>query len=97
MHGNIILSKNVIYHHHQKKKVGGAIKPTNDTIRKMTSQINNPSTGILGLGSQSDVLTKSSFKPSGSNIIYGGGSLTSQLSKINFNTNKKYRNLRLRL
>jgi hypothetical protein len=93
----IILVKNGIYVHHQKKKVGGTIKPTNDTIRKMTRQINNASTGLVGLGSQSDILSKSAFKPSGSNIIYGGGSLISQLSKINFNTNKKDKNVRLRL
>jgi len=97
MHGNIILTKNGIYVHHKKNKVGGGIKPTNDTIRKMTSQINNPSTGLVGLGSQSDVLSKSAFKPVGTNIIYGGGSISSQLSKINFNTNKKDRNVRLRL
>jgi hypothetical protein len=96
MHGNIILAKNGIYVHHKKQKVGGAIKPNNDTIRKMTSQINNPSTGIAGLGSQSDVLSRSAFKPVGTNIIYGG-SISSQLSKINFNTNKKDRNVRLRL
>ena len=96
MHGNIILTKNGIYHH-RKKKVGGSIKTNNETIRRMTSQINNPSTGLVGLGSQTDFLSRSSFKPSGSNIIYGGGSLTSQLSKINFNTNKKDRNVRLRL
>jgi hypothetical protein len=97
MHGNIILAKNGIYVHHKKKKVGGGIKPTNDTIRRISSQVNNPSTGLVGLGSQSDVLTKSAFKPSGSNIIYGGGSISSQLSKINFNTNKKDRNVKLRL
>ena len=96
MHGNIILTKNGIYVHHKKQKVGGAIKPNNDTIRKMTSQVNNPSTGIAGLGSQSDVLSRSAFKPVGTNIIYGG-SISSQLSKINFNTNKKDRNVRLRL
>ena len=97
MHGNIILAKNGIYVHHKKQKVGGAIKPNNETIRRVTSQVNNPSTGLVGLGSQSDVLSKSAFKPSGSNIVYGGGSISSQLSKINFNTNKKDKNVRLRL
>jgi hypothetical protein len=97
MHGNIILTKNGIYVHHKKQKVGGAIKPNNDTIRKMTSQINNPSTGLVGLGSQSDVLSRSAFKPLGTNITYGGGSISSQLSKINFNTNKKDKNVKLRL
>jgi len=96
MHGNIILAKNGIYHH-QKKKVGGGIKPTNDTIRRISSQVNNPSTGLVGLGSQSDVLSKSAFKPLGTNIVYGGGNISSQLSKINFNTNKKDRNVKLRL
>jgi hypothetical protein len=97
MHGNIILVKNGIYLHNRKNKVGGAIKPNNETIRRMTSQINNPSTGLVGLGSQSDVLSRSAFKSSGTNISYGGGILTSQLSKINFNTNKKDRNVKLRL
>jgi hypothetical protein len=50
----------------------------------MTSQINNPSTGIAGLGSQSDILAKSAFKPSQTSIIFGGN-LSSQMSKVNFN------------
>ena len=63
----------------------------------MTSQVNNPSTGISGLGSQTDVLSRSAFKPSGTSIVFGGN-LTSQMSKLNFNTNKsKDRNVRLRL
>jgi hypothetical protein len=95
MHGNIILTRNGIYLHHRNKKVGDSIKP-NETIRRMTSQINNPSTGIVGLNSQSSVLAKSAFSP-GTSIMYGG-SLTSHLSKLNFNTNKKAdRNVRLRL
>ena len=65
---------------------------SNDTIRKMTSQINNASTGIMGLGTQTSVLAKSAFKPSGTSIIFGGGNLTSQMSKLNFNTDKKDRN-----
>ena len=97
-HGNIVLTHGDIYSHgNSKKKIGGAIKPFNDTIRRMTSQVNNPSTGIAGLGTQSDILARSAFKPSGTNIMYGGGILTSQLSKINFNTNKRDRNVRLRL
>ena len=96
MHGNIILTKNGIYVHHKKQKVGGAIKPNNDTIRRISSQVNNPSTGLVNLGSQSDILSKSAFKPLGTNITYGG-SISSQLSKINFNTNKKDRNVKLRL
>jgi hypothetical protein len=97
-HG-IVLSRNGIYHHrNQKNKVGGRINQSNDTIRKMSSQINNPSTGIAGLGSQSDVLSRSAFKPSGTSIIFGGGNLTSQMAKLNFNTNKsKDRNVRLRI
>ena len=94
MHGNIILTNNGIYLHHRKKKVGGSIKP-NETIRKMTSQVNNASTGIAGLGTQ-NVLSKSAIKPLGTNVMYGG-SLTSQLGKLNFNTDKKDRNVRLRL
>ena len=95
-HG-IVLSKNGIYHHRNQNKVGGSINQSNDTIRKMTSQVNNPSTGIAGLGTQSSLLSRSAFKPSGNSIIFGGGNLTSQMSKLNFNTDKKDRNIRLRL
>ena len=96
-HG-IVLSRNGIYHHrNQKNKVGGSINQSNSTIRKMTSQVNNPSTGIAGLGTQSSLLSRSAFKPSGNSIIFGGGNLTSQMSKLNFNTDKKDRNIRLRL
>jgi hypothetical protein len=64
----------------------------------MTSQVNNASTGIAGLGTQSSLLSRSAFTPSGTSIIFGGaGNLTSQMSKLNFNTNKKVRNVRLRL
>ena len=97
-HGNIVLTHGDIYSHgNSKKKFGGAIKPYNDTIRRMTSQVNNPSSSIPGLGTQSDILSRSAFKPSGSNIMYGGGILTSQLGKLNFNTDKKNRNVRLKL
>ena len=97
-HGDIVLTHGDIYSHGNSKiKIGGAIKPYNDTIRKMTSQINNPTTGLQGLGTQTDILSRSAFKPSGTNIMYGSGILNSQLSKINFNTNKKDRNVRLRL
>jgi hypothetical protein len=97
-HGDIVLSHGDIYlHGNSKKKIGGAIKPYNDTIRRMTSQVNNPSSGIAGLGTQSDVLSRSAFKPVGTNIMYGGGILNSQLGKLNFNTDKKNRNVRLRL
>ena len=97
-HG-IVLSRNGIYlHGNQKNKVGGSINQSNDTIRKMTSQVNNPSTGIAGLGSQSSLLSRSAYKPSGTSIVFGGGNLTSQMSKLNFNTDKsKDRNIRLRL
>ena len=97
-HGDIVLTHGDIYSHgNSKKKIGNGIKPYNDTIRRMTSQVNNPSTAIPGLGTQSDILSRSAFKPSGTNIMYGSGILNSQLSKINFNTNKKDRNVRLRL
>jgi len=95
MHRNIILTNNGIYLHHRKKKVGGSIK-LNETIRKMTSQVNNASTGIAGLGTQSSLLSRSQFKPLGTTVMFGG-SLTSQLGKLNFNTDKKDRNVRLRL
>jgi 3-deoxy-D-arabino-heptulosonate 7-phosphate (DAHP) synthase len=97
-HGDIVLTHGDIYSHgNSKKKIGNGIKPFNDIIRKMTSQVNNPSTGIAGLGTQSDILSRSNFKPSNTNIMYGSGILNSQLSKINFNTNKRDRNVRLRL
>ena len=97
-HGDIVLTHGDIYLHGNKKmKYGGAIKPTNDTIRRMTSQVNNPSSSIPGLGTQSDILSRSAFKPSGTNIMYGSGILNSQLGKLNFNTDKKNRNVRLRL
>ena len=96
-HGDIVLTHGDIYlHGNSKKKIGNGIKPFNDTFRRMTSQVNNPSTGIAGLGTQTDVLSRSAFKPSGTNIIFGG-SITSQLGKLNFNTDKKNRNVRLRL
>ncbi len=96
-HGNIVLTNGDIYSHGNKKmKIGGAIKPYNDTIRRMTSQVNNPSTAIPGLGTQSDILSRSQYNPLGTSIIFGG-SVSSQLGKLNFNTDKKNRNVRLRL
>ena len=96
-HGNIVLTHGDIYlHGNSKKKIGGAIKPFTDTVRRITSQVNNPSTGIAGLGSQSDILSRSQYKPLGTSIIFGG-SVSSQLGKLNFNTDKKNRNVRLRL
>ena len=95
-HGNIVLTQRDIYSHGNKKmKIGNGIKP-NDIIRKMTSQINNPSTGIVGLNSKSDVLSRSAFNPLGTSVIFGG-SVSSQLGKLNFNTDKKNKNNRLRL
>ena len=96
-HG-IVLTRNGIYHHRNQNKVGGRINQSNDTIRKMSSQINNPSTGIAGLGTQSSLLSRSAYTPSGTSIVFGGGNLTGQMAKLNFNTNKsKDRNVRLRL
>ena len=96
-HRDIVLTQRDIYSHgNSKKKIGNGIKPFNDTIRKMTSQVNNASTGIAGLGTQT-VLSKSAIiKPLGTTVMFGG-SLTSQLGKLNFNTDKKDRNVRLRL
>jgi len=37
------------------------------------------------------------IKPNDTNIMYGSGILNSQLGKLNFNTDKKNRNVRLRL
>ena len=95
---NIYVTRGDVYLHGKKKvKVGGSINQSNDTIRKMTSQVNNASTGIAGLGTQTNVLSRSAFKPSGNSIIFGSG-LTHQMSKLNFNTDKsKDRNIRLRL
>ena len=96
-HGDIVLTHGDIYlHGNSKKKIGNGMKP-NNLIRQMTSQINNPSTGIPGLGTQTDVLSRSAFKSSGTNIVYGSGILNSQLGKLNFNTNKRDRNVKLRL
>ena len=97
-HGDIVLTHGDIYLHGNKKmKIGNGIKPYNDTIRRMTSQVNNPSSSIPGLGTQTDILSRSQYKPSGTNIMYGSGILNSQLGKLNFNTNKRDRNVRLRL
>ena len=89
-HGDIVLTRGdiVLTHGNQETKIGNGIKPFNNTIRKMTSQVNNPSTAIPGLGTQTDVLSKSAFKPSGTSIIFGGN-VSSQLGKLNFNTDKK--------
>ena len=88
-HGNIVLTHGDIYSHGNKKmKIGNGIKPYNDTIRRMTSQVNNPSSSIPGLGTQSDILSRSQYKPLGTSIIFGG-SVSSQLGKLNFNTDKK--------
>ena len=96
-HRNIVLTHGDIYlHGNSKKKIGNGMKP-NNLIRQMTSQVNNPSTGIPGLGTQTDILSRSAFKPSVTNIMYGSGILNSQLGKLNFNTNKRDRNVRLRL
>jgi hypothetical protein len=97
-HGDIVLTHGDIYlHGNSKKKIGNGIKPFNETIRRMTSQVNNPTTGLQGLGTGTNVLPRSSFSPLGTNIMYGSGILVSQLGKLNFNTDKKNRNVRLRL
>ena len=93
--GIILAHGDTYLHGNSEKKFGGAIKP-NDTIRRMTSQVNNPSTGIAGLGTQSDILARSAFKPNQTSVIFGGN-ISSQLGKLNFNTDKKNRNVRLRL
>ena len=55
----IILTNGSIYLHGKKKvKVGSSITQSNDTIRKMTSQVNNASTGIMGLGTQTSVFNQ---------------------------------------
>ena len=65
----IVLTRNGIYLHGEKKvKVGGSITQSNDTIRKMTSQVNNASTGIMGLGTQTSVLAKLALQPTGTTL-----------------------------
>ena len=84
MHAHIHTNTCIYLYIHGKKKVkvGGSIRQNNDTIRQMTSQVNNASTGIMGLGTQTSVLSKSAFQPTGTSIIFGGN-LTSQLEKFN--------------
>ena len=50
---------------------GGSLS-LSDVSRKMASQINNASTGIVGLNTQSNILAKSEFKPSSTSVIFGG-------------------------
>ena len=98
MSNDIYVTRGDIYlhHHHRNNKVGGSLTPTNNTIRRIASQVNNASTCIAGLGTQSSVLSRSAFKPLGTSVIFGG-SMSSHLGKLNFNTDKKERNIRLRL
>ena len=88
--GDIFLTHGDIYlHGNSKIKIGSGMKPyNNNTIRRMTSQVNHPSTGLQGLGTQNDILSRSAFKPSGTSVIFGG-SVSSQLGRLNFNTDKK--------
>ena len=72
---------------------GGSL--STDVSTKMASQINNGSTGISGLGTQT-ILSKSEIKPSSTSVIYGGNNLSSQLGKLNFKTDKQ-KNIKLRL
>ena len=74
---------------------GGSLSTSTDVSRKMASQINNASTGISGLGTQSN-LAKSEIKPSSTSVIYGGN-VSSQLGKLNFKTGDKQKNIKLRL
>jgi len=98
MHNIYTTTRPGIFLYNIKQKHGGSLITNNDTIKKMTTQINNPSTGIAGLGTQSKLLAKSEVKPTETSIIFGGD-LTSQLGKLNFNTNKsKYqKNIKLKL
>ena len=66
-------------------------------VKKLQKFVTAVSQCIAGLGTQSDILSRSAFKPVGTNIMYGSGILNSQLGKLNFNTNKRDRNVRLRL
>jgi hypothetical protein len=75
---------------------GGSLSTSTDLSRKMASQINNPSTAISGLGTQSKILSKSEIKPLGTSIIFGGN-VSSQLGKLNFKTGDKQKNIKLRL
>ena len=73
---------------------GGSL--STDVSRNMASQINNASTGIVGLNTQSKILAKSEIKPLGTSIIFGGN-VSSQLGKLNFKTGDKQKNIKLRL
>ena len=75
---------------------GSSLSTSTDVSRKMASQINNASTGISGLGTQSNILAKSEFKPSSTSVIFGGN-VSSQLGKLNFKTGDKQKNIKLRL
>ena len=68
MQGIILIHGGIYLHGKKKVKVGGSITQSNFTIREMTSQVNNASTGIMGLGTQTSVLAKSAFKPSGTSL-----------------------------
>lgn len=94
----IYKSKGIFLHRHKNistDKEGGSLSSSSDVSRKMASQINNPSTGITGLGTQSNIVAKSEFKPSSTTVIFGGN-VSSQLGKLNFKTDKQ-KNIKLRL
>ena len=75
---------------------GGSVSLSSDVSRKMASQVNNASTAIAGLGTQTKILAKSEIKPLGTSIIFGGN-VSSQLGKLNFKTGDKQKNIKLRL
>ena len=78
----IYKTKSGIYLHRHKNissehKEGGSILSSSDVSRKMTSQVNNPSSAIAGLGTQSNIVAKSEFKPSSTSVVFGGNNLSS--------------------
>ena len=87
----------IFLHRHKnissEHKEGGSLF----TSRHLASQVNNPSTGIVGLGTQSKLLAKSEFKPSSQGSVIFGGNVSSQLGKLNFKTGDKQKNIKLRL
>jgi hypothetical protein len=76
---------------------GGSLNPSNETIKREVSQINNASAPIPGLGTgpRVNLAAKQEFRPSGTSISYGGG-IHHGLSQLNFNVKKQKKNVKLR-
>ena len=95
---NTIKKRGGIFANGSGIKKGGSLTPTNDEIKKVTHQINNPSAPIPGLGSgpRLNITTKSEYKPAGNSVSYGG-SLPYGLAQLNFNSKKQPKNVKLKV